>query len=48
MNELYVAVTSPDTAQAVRAEFGDSLSVSEAVLLMALKRGELGLPFNPA
>ena len=38
----------PGVAQAVRAEFGDSLTVPQAVLLIAIKRGELWLPFNPA
>jgi hypothetical protein len=38
----------PEVAQAIRAEFGDWLTVSQAVLLMAIKRGELWLPFNPA
>ena len=36
----------PEAAQAVRAEFGDSLTVTQAVLLMAIKRGVLWLPFN--
>ncbi|MGZ3303444.1 MAG: hypothetical protein ACXVBG_21405 [Isosphaeraceae bacterium] len=38
----------PGAAQAVRAEFGDWLTVPQAVLMMAIKRGELWLPFNPA
>jgi hypothetical protein len=38
----------PGVAEAVRAEFGDGLTVPQAVLLMAIKRGELWLPFNPA
>jgi len=38
----------PGVAQAIRAEFGECLTVPQAVLLMAIKRGELWLPFNPA
>ena len=37
----------PGVAQAIRAEFGEWLTVPQAVLLMAIKRGELWLPFNP-
>jgi hypothetical protein len=48
LNELYVAATSPDTAQAARAGFADSLSVAEAVPQLAIKRGEIWLAFNPA
>jgi hypothetical protein len=36
----------PEVAQAVRTEFGDALTATQAVLLMAIKRGELWLPFN--
>ena len=38
----------PGVAEAVRVEFGDGLTVAQAVLLMAIKRGELWLPFKAA
>lgn len=48
ISEVCTAGTYPEAARAMRAEFGETgISESEAVLLHAIKRGYIWLPFNP-